>query len=305
MTAPPIQRQAALLFILFLAGCASGKARDSDGGALSDTLPNTTSDRGFALDRGRELGTYNVTSCDDKLSCTKDLLLDGACDHVLKDGYCLVDGVCYQDGDRDGECNQCDTQTSSTSWTPHAELCKDDGLSCTQAACIAGVCSQEPQSGTCLVSGTCIKEGESSSDNACLVCDTSVSTTALQPKKDGSACSSDGLACTDDVCAAGACSHPISAKRCLIGGKCYKSGVIDPSGACSFCQPEASQTTWTAISYQGCCAAGVVWYCDGGVLQSADCLFNPSCGWNSSSKYYDCGTGGASEPTGVHPKSCL
>jgi hypothetical protein len=307
MTAPCIQRHAALLLVLALVGgCASGQAKDSDGGGTAfDALGHGTSEgRGPGDGRG-EVGPFGGTSCDDQLSCTKDLDVNGSCDHVVKDGYCLIDGVCHDDGETSGDCNTCDTQTSSTSWTARADFCTDDGLSCTQAACVAGACSQELKSGYCLVGGACIKEGDGDPQNDCLVCDTSVSTSALQPSKDGSACSGDALACTDDVCKGGACSHSVSAKHCLIGGKCYESGAIHPSGACSYCKPGASQSSWTSISYQGCCAGGVVWYCNGGAIKSVDCLFNPSCGWDGSLQFYDCGTAGASEPTGAHPKSCL
>jgi agmatine deiminase len=58
------------------------------------------------------------------------------------------------------------------------------------------------------------------------------------------------------------------------------------------------------VTEEGCCDGQTVWYCDGGVLTNINCSSNPSCGWDSSYSYYDCGTSGGADPSGTNPKSC-
>jgi hypothetical protein len=454
-----------LVVVLLAAGCATGEVpplydsaagdhthqldgksgADAPGDAATstdiregDTAPtDAAGDAGDAGDAAED-ATPCHQGCDDKIPCTDDLCLEaGVCSNPVKTGQCLIDSVCYKDGDKQtlGGCNTCDSSSSATSWTGDATLCADDGLVCTSSVCKAGGCTNELSKGYCLVSGACIADGAAASANSCQVCDTSKSTSALQNKADGSACAADTLSCTDDVCSKGACTHtlkagncliggtcyasgakhptasclgcvpatatgswstladgtscasdgywctsdtckggscthvtqstacliggqcynsgaknptndcvacnpsasssswtaladgtgcqadsfsctgdacqsglcahPVQSGHCLVGGACYTSGQVNPSGACSFCKATASQTSWTPITYQGCCQADVVWYCENSALKSLDCSGNPSCGWDAGYAFYDCGTSGAAEPTGTFPKSCL
>jgi uncharacterized protein (TIGR03382 family) len=59
-----------------------------------------------------------------------------------------------------------------------------------------------------------------------------------------------------------------------------------------------------AVSYEGCCQGQVVLFCEGGTLQQLDCSANPSCGWSAEGGYYDCGTLGSGDPSGLHPFAC-
>ena len=60
------------------------------------------------------------------------------------------------------------------------------------------------------------------------------------------------------------------------------------------------------ISFQGCCEGEVLKWCENDAPSQADCTAagKPSCGWNASSNFYDCGTDGGADPSGQHPKAC-
>ncbi len=106
---------------------------------------------------------------------------------------------------------------------------------------------------------------------------------------------------------------------------CGTSGASDPSGkfpkSCSATPPDlgptpdagatdakasdsGGSTACGGVSYEGCCNGSVLWYCDSGTLKSLSCSKSPKCGWDSSGKYYDCGTSGGADPAGKHPKAC-
>ena len=59
-----------------------------------------------------------------------------------------------------------------------------------------------------------------------------------------------------------------------------------------------------SISYQGCCNGQTLLYCDNDQLQTMDCSGNPSCGWNNTGSYYDCGTAGTPDPSGMNSLAC-
>ena len=56
------------------------------------------------------------------------------------------------------------------------------------------------------------------------------------------------------------------------------------------------------VSYEGCCSAGILNWCEDDALESSDCTAaDLECGWVADSEYFDCvplGTG-AEVPTGV------
>jgi len=59
-----------------------------------------------------------------------------------------------------------------------------------------------------------------------------------------------------------------------------------------------------SITYEGCCEGETLTYCQDGALKTLDCSNSPSCGWQSSGNFYDCGTDGSADPSGKFPKSC-
>lgn len=55
----------------------------------------------------------------------------------------------------------------------------------------------------------------------------------------------DGIACTEDQCTAGKCSHPVLAGWCLIGATCYSDGTLHPTNVCRRCVAATAAKAWT------------------------------------------------------------
>ena len=164
---------------------------------------------------GNCIGSGNPCA-DDGLVCT-DTVCDEAgdrCTYPVKPGYCLIGGVCYNNGQSNpaNPCQICDTSRSNTSWSgaPAGTPC-NDGLFCTATD-------------TCNGSGSCAGTG-----NPC----------------------NDGIACTNDSCneATDSCSYPVISGYCLIGGTCYTHGQNNPSNVCQYCDNNGTApdnpTGWT------------------------------------------------------------
>ena len=166
-----------------------------------------------------------VAVCDVNLSCSSyGLCTDGVtCEPKASvPGTCLIDGVCYNDGDLVGECGVCDSEETMTMASPFS-TCVDDGRSCTAEFC--------NDSGACDAINTC-------------VCNADID------------CPSD--TCFDGVCdiATGTCGKQILPDTCLISGICREAGDQQASSganACRQCAPSSSQTSWTQISGGGSC----------------------------------------------------
>lgn len=58
----------------------------------------------------------------------------------------------------------------------------------------------------------------------------------------------DGMACTDDVCQAGVCAHPVQPNTCVIAGVCYANGALRPGFPCQLCDPNLSTGSWSNVS---------------------------------------------------------
>jgi len=59
------------------------------------------------------------------------------------------------------------------------------------------------------------------------------------------------------------------------------------------------------VTFTGCCRNNVLYYChETGLLLTANCSRQPQCGWDEVRGFYDCGTDGAGDPAGTHPKPC-
>ena len=85
----------------------------------------------------------------------------------------------------------------------------------------------------------------------------------------GTTCSSDGLACTDDLCVNGLCAHDL-ATGCLIDEQCYATGATKPGAPCLVCDPNAPRS-WSAGNEGGACDDGL--YCSvDDVCQAGDCV---------------------------------
>jgi len=107
--------------------------------------------------------------------------------------------------------------------------------------------------------------------------------------------------CCGDVCNAcptlsGCGGNPVCGNGMCEAGETQQNCPADCSGG----QPGDCG----GISFEGCCDGQTVKYCEGGQLKTLDCSQNPSCGWQPSGPFYDCGTGGGADPSGMFPINC-
>ncbi len=206
--------------------------------------------------------------CDngDGLGCT-GVCSVGACIDGLREGHCLIDGTCRGDGDAnpDVPCEHCDSSTDPQGWSIAEGATCDDGISCTYAGrCDAdGQCQTGPPThDACFIDDTCYDEGQSTPDDACLVCNPLGDPYAWEIDS-GAACD-DGIVCTDPgTCTdSGACQRgPISTGFCLIGGSCYADGQDNPSNRCQKCDASHDQQSWTDKAAQERCDSPSGQYC--------------------------------------------
>lgn len=161
-----------------------------------------------------------LQNCDDGLDCTTDTCEgSGLCGHQAKEGFCALavkeDGKsvikCFSADDQNPAdfCKQCDPTVSTDEWTGANGGSCDDGQDCTRDDyCQAGECKGTYYAPEC----------------------------------------SDELECTEDACdGKGGCSNPLKKGWCRIDGQCYEGGATDLS-QCFYCNPNQSQTAWTAIA---------------------------------------------------------
>ncbi|UCF33526.1 MAG: VCBS repeat-containing protein, partial [Phycisphaerales bacterium] len=181
--------------------------------------------------------------CNDALDCTTDTCDEQAagCVHELAPDACLIDDVCYNDGDLNpaNDCEQCDLSLAQTAWSP-----LDPGVACgdpTDDDCTdpdtcdgAGVClPNHVLDGTVCDDALFCNEGETCTSGVC---------------GGGSAVDcDDGLACTADSCdeSGDACLNEIDPGACVIDGACYLDGDSNPANDCELCDPLLSQTQWS------------------------------------------------------------
>ncbi len=166
-----------------------------------------------------------LQSCDDGKTCTTDTCAVGTgCGNVLKQGQCLIGGVCYGEGQANpgNGCQACVTASSTTAWTT-----REDG-----AQCAAGTCTglSWTASRTC-VSGQCTAGG------AVRSCD-------------------DGRTCTTDSCdPVAGCGNTLQAQRCLIGATCFADGQANPANVCQACTSAQGTLAWTNVADATQCAS--------------------------------------------------
>ena len=213
--------------------------------------------------------------CDDKLFCTDDECVaeTGTCLNDRWSEWCIIDGDCRQDGTgplgKDEACKVCDALVSPFAWLPHNHGSKCDDLSdCTsESVCDGGACIGVgplcDDDNECTVD-KCAQDGKCTHGNV----------------SDDTPCGADDIGCTEDVCIAGECKHPVMVGKCLIDGDCLSVGDVHADTVCLGCS-EASPTKWASVSEGGACVDGewctVEDMCTDGVCagQPRDCGGNP------------------------------
>lgn len=218
-------------------------------------------------------------TCSAPLYCSKGLCTDG----------CLIQGERIADKARSpfDACLICDVTRNRTDWSPAAEglACLDDLNDCTTDVCSGGSCRHEPLAegsacGTaklcsvgqcvsgCVIGGTFFPDGTVNPSNPCEVCSVAASPSAWTAR--AAACADDGNPCTDDVCAARACVHPVKpdatscgagavcvngscGAQCLIAGASWSNGATNPANGCERCQSTVSTASWTPKAVNEAC----------------------------------------------------
>lgn len=189
--------------------------------------------------------------CNDGLACTQDTCVgDGSCSHKVLDGFCLIDGKCYADGEQNGPCLACKASLNQTSWTPLDGATCDDADPCTYGdTCTSGTCTGTPYvcddgkwctrdlcrgDGTCdfvgivpaacFIDGTCYARGDENPENQCERCVPEISQIEWVPKQDNTPCTDQNECTVNDRCQSGVCvsgpprlcndNNPCTADRC-------------------------------------------------------------------------------------------
>lgn len=152
---------------------------------------------------------------------------------------------------------------------------------CCTPMCTDKNCGDDGCGGTC---GTCTGENEiCNAEGVCEVC---------TPQCTDKECGDNGCGGTCGTCTDG---KVCSAGKCVEGGnfpaECNGEGT--PSG-----------TDCLGTTYEGCCANGRVYWCDGDALYCLDCAASQAmCGWFDAG-YYGCDDAGMPDPTGANPQDC-
>ena len=245
---------------------AGNDSATNDGVVHDDALPGDAAagvDGEAKVDAG-PVDCPNPKVCNDGLSCTVDTcaMPGEVCSWKLKEGFCLVGGVCRAAGaGKPGDdCRICDEKVDAHAWTVIGDDSPcDDGISCTvDGVCKAGTCVGQP-----LVCGD---------DNPCTA-DVCVPGKGCQyPAGPAGACD-DGNACTaDDGCSKGQClgsavdcddDNGCTTDACDLALGCTHS---DHSDACS----DGDACTADDACAVGKCAAGPAANCDDGNACSID-----------------------------------
>jgi tetrahydromethanopterin S-methyltransferase subunit D len=151
---------------------------------------------------------------------------------------CFIAGVLHAAlaVNSDNACEQCDPETSTTSWSARA-----DGTSCAaNEVCQAGQCQAR-----CFIDGAFLQPGELNPVNPCEQCNPTASTTAWSARSEGSSCAA------GKVCTAGAC-----AEGCFIGGTHFAPNAPNAANSCEVCEPAQSVSAFSPRPDGSACGAG-------------------------------------------------
>lgn len=211
----------------------------------------------------RFVGVMNCEAdadCDDGRSCTTGACVDRpgegkVCEWSVNEGTCLVDSVCYGDGDASptDPCGVCDPAQSNSSWSAANDgtTC-DDGNVCTvNTVCTAGSCEGEAVD---------CNDGNSCTEDSCSPVDGCVNI----PVEDGTTCD-DGTMCTEnDVCTAGECAG--ETLDCDDGNECTDE-TCDPASGCMYTNNTNSCDDGDPCTVDEVCDSGT---CGGGQPNTCD-----------------------------------
>lgn len=189
---------------------------DANGSPCDDSNPCTF---GETLDSEGQCTGGKVYSCDDGRPCTTDTCDgQGDCLFALQADWCLVDGLCLQDGAPNPEngCLVCSLETP-TQWKQvgESEPC-DDSDACTQGeVCQQGVCA-----GGASIADSC------ADDNPCTQDQCEPANGCVHINLNGTACPPPDACTSLAVCVEGVCT-PDPAASCDDGNPCTADSCGD------------------------------------------------------------------------------
>ena len=190
-------------------------------------------------------------NCDDGKYCTQDACepVSGQCSNIRDAGFCIIEDKCRETGTtplgKDAACLVCDADVSAFQWVPQNEDSACDDLSpCT----LQSICDN----GECVAVGALCDDANECTVDVCTGEQQCVHTN----KDDQTACQSDGVGCTDDVCVDGECKHPMQPDSCHIEGICRSGGEAHPDNFCLACVP-VMPTKWSSVNEGLECADGL------------------------------------------------
>jgi hypothetical protein len=200
-------------------------------------------------------------ACDDLSGCSADSVCHlGACEAVgalCDDGKTCTKDSCTAD-------NTCEHAP-----VPDDSPCESDDVACTTDVCLQGTCSHPLAKDMCRIEGECVQAGSKAPSNVCRSCQPALDEDGWSPVPDDSPCESDDVACTEDRCEKGTCTHGLAAGYCLIDTVCTAGGAESPSNPCAVCNAALSSSGWSPgnegmlcdddlyCTVEDACAAGV------------------------------------------------
>ena len=191
-------------------------------------------------------------------------------------GTCGIGGICTATNPVD--CSAFDSACMAGVCDPNDGSCSaimvtdgtacDDGDLCTMTeSCQSGICT----AGTpvdCNDGNECTNDACDPNTGACININT----------MNGSACTDDGIACTNESCQEGICKSEIMAGACLISGlnACVMDGALDPGNVCRVCNSGLLPTDYSDVPLGTTCAPTVC-NADQSGTQESNCDGNGGC----------------------------
>lgn len=204
--------------------------------------------------------TTEGETCSDGDLCTENDVCNSSAECVGEPVICEASAECRT--------SACDPMTGACveNQTPNGQICGvDEGLSCAANACLDGSCERQIDGGSCLIDNTCYPDGATNPVAECQLCRSFMSQTTWSFQNSGRRCSAGGLICTDGRCNdVGECVISIENGECLIDGVCREERDTNPQNPCEECDPEVSQTIWSAKKVgESCSSPTMLCQCDG------------------------------------------
>jgi hypothetical protein len=171
---------------------------------------------------------------------------------------CPGDCGCTPDCNPDWECGEDDNGCGEPCGAcPEGSVCVEH--TCCAPDCVGKECGADGCGGEC---GPCPGSNSECAENQC-ICTPDCSGKVCGDDGCGASCGecSDGLFCTEDVCADGACDYPLMAEHCLITLAegtlaCLEGGAEHPTKSCQHCDPALAVDGWSPKSDVSACGTG-------------------------------------------------